>query len=146
MPSGLSDVVSAVCGGGFGAVGSEISCVSSVVGAVSSTGTVSVVGSSVSSALSTLAGGLAYAKSTVGAAAVAVIAAISLAPLITLLIYRLIFSIAVSFLEYANNSVGARCFGAYRTAFDTVVSVYVLSTLVCIIQVIVFMKGGAGIA
>ena len=104
-----------------------------------------VVGASVSSALSTLAGGLAYAKSTVGAAAIAVIAAISIAPLVSLLVYRMIFSIAVSFLEYADNPRGVRCFSAYKTAFDAVISVYVMSTLVCIIQLIVFMKGGGGI-
>ena len=109
-------------------------------------GLIPVVGSSVSSALSTLAGGFAYAKSTVGATAIAVIAVISIAPLVSLLIYRMVFSIAVSFLEYADNSAGARCFSAYRTAFDTVISVYVMSTLVCIIQLIVFIKGGASIA
>ena len=105
-------------------------------------GLIPVVGSSVSSALSTLAGGLAYAKSTVGAATIAVIALLALAPLISLLIYRMIFSIAVSFLEYTGNSCGVRCFSSYKTAFDTVISVYVMSTLVCIIQVIVFIKGG----
>ena len=108
-------------------------------------GLIPVVGSSVSSALSTLAGGFAYAKSTVGAAAIAVVAVMSIAPLISLLIYRMIFSIAVSFLEYADNPAGARCFSAYRTAFDTVISVYVMSTLVCIIQLIVFIKGGGSI-
>lgn len=108
-------------------------------------GLIPVVGSSVSSALSTLAGGLAYAKSTVGAAAIAVIASASIAPLISLLVYRIIFSVAVTFLEYADNPGGVRCFSAYRVAFDTVISVYVMSTLVCIIQLIVFMKGGASL-
>ena len=105
-------------------------------------GLIPVVGSSVSSALSTLAGGLAYAKSTVGAATIAVIAVISIAPLITLIVYRMIFSLAVSFLEYMGNLRGVRCFSAYKTAFDAVISVYVMSTLVCIIQVIIFLKGG----
>lgn len=106
-------------------------------------GLIPVVGSSVSSALSTLAGGLAYAKSTVGVAAIAVIAAISVLPLMSLLCYRMIFSLAVSFLEYADNVRASRCFLAYKTAFDAVISVYVMSTLVCMIQLIVFIKGGA---
>ena len=108
-------------------------------------GLIPVVGSSVSSALSTLAGGLAYAKSTVGAAAIAVILLISLSPLITLLVYRMIFSIATVFMEYVDNACGARCFSAYRTAFDSTVAVYVMSTLICIIQLIVFIKGGASV-
>lgn len=101
-----------------------------------------VVGSQVSGALSTLAGGLAYAKSTVGAASIAVISAIALAPLVLLLLYRMVFSMAVTFMEYMDNARGVRCFSAYRTAFDAVISAYVMSTLVCIIQVIVFIKGG----
>lgn len=108
-------------------------------------GLIPVVGSSVSSAISTLAGGLAYAKSTVGVAAIASIAALVSLPLITLLMYRLVFSIATSMLEYLDISGGVRCFSAYKAAFDAVISVYVMSTLVCIIQVIVFMKGGASV-
>ena len=102
-----------------------------------------VVGSSVSGALSTLAGGLAYAKSTVGAASIAVIVALSVVPLVLLLIYRMVFSLAETFMEYMDNARGKRCFLAYKTALDAVISVYVMSTIVCIIQVIVFIKGGA---
>lgn len=109
-------------------------------------GLIPVVGASVSSALSTLAGGLAYAKSTVGTAAIAVIIAISITPLVSLLIYRMIFGLAVAFLEYLDNPKGVRCFSAYKTAFDAVIAVYVMSTLVCIIQIIIFMKGGVGAA
>ena len=103
---------------------------------------VPVVGSSVSSAISTLAGGLAYAKSAVGAAAVAVVAAISVTPLVTLLLYRAAFSLAVSLLEYVDSACAARCFSAYRSAFDSVIAVYVMSTLICIIQLLIFIKGG----
>ena len=105
-------------------------------------GLIPVVGSSVSSAISTLAGGLAYAKSTVGIGAIVAIASVVSLPLLSLLIHRLAFSLAESLLEYLDSSVASRCFSAYKTAFDAIVSVYVMSTLVCIIQVIVFMKGG----
>ena len=101
-----------------------------------------VVGSSVSGALSTLAGGLAYAKSTVGAASIAVIVTLSLAPLVLLLIHRTVFSLAEAFMDYMDNARGKRCFSAYKSAFDAVISVYVMSTIICIIQVIVFIKGG----
>lgn len=106
-------------------------------------GLIPVVGSSVSSALSTLAGGLAYAKSTVGVASIAVIFALSVSPLILMLLYRMIFTVVVLFLEYVDNPRGVRCFSAYKTALDSLIAVYVMSILVCIIQLIVFMKGGA---
>ena len=106
-------------------------------------GLIPVVGSSVSGALSTLAGGLAYAKSTIGAASIGVISALTIAPLVLLLIYRMVFSLAVTLMEYMDNGRCVRCFSAYRTAMDAVISVYVMSTLVCIIQVILFIKGGA---
>lgn len=108
-------------------------------------GLIPVVGSSVSSAISTLAGGLAYAKSTVGAAAIAAIFALVSAPLVLLLLYRLIFSIGQTVLEYLDINAAVRCFSAYKAALDAVISVYVMSTIVCIIQVIVFMKGGAAV-
>ncbi len=101
-----------------------------------------IVGSQVSGALSTLAGGLAYAKSTVGAVSITVIGIIAIMPLVLLLLYRMVFSMAVIFMEYVDNTRGARCFSAYRTAFDTVISAYVMSILVCIIEVIMFIKGG----
>jgi len=105
-------------------------------------GLIPVVGSSVSGALSTLAGGLAYAKSTVGAASIGVISVLSITPLILLLIYRMVFSLGITLMEYMDNGRCVRCFSAYRTAMDAVISVYVMSTLVCIIQVILFIKGG----
>ncbi len=109
-------------------------------------GLIPVVGSSVSSALSTLAGGFAYAKSTVGAAAIAVIVVLTMAPLVSLLLYRAVFSISISFLDYVGNGVTSRCFCAYRTAIDAAISIHVMSIIVCIMQVIVFMKGGASLS
>ncbi len=107
-------------------------------------GLIPIVGSSVSSALSTLAGGVAYAKSTVGAGAIFVMLSLAVGPLISLIFYRLAFSVSIFLLEFLDIPRGVRCFSAYRTAIDAVISVYVMSTLVCIIQVIVFMKGGVG--
>lgn len=106
-------------------------------------GLIPVVGSSVSGALSTLAGGLAYAKSTVGASAIVIILFLSITPLVLLLMFRLAFSVSLFVLEFSENSGGVRCFSAFRTAIDSIISVYVMSTLVCIVQFIVFMKGGA---
>lgn len=108
-------------------------------------GMIPIVGSTVASALATLGGGLAFIKSSVGASAVAVILVLSLSPLISLLLYRLAFSVSVIFLEFVGSAAGVRCFGAFRSALDALIAVYSISTLVCIVEVVVFVKGGAAL-
>ena len=108
-------------------------------------GLIPVVGSTVSSALSTLAGGLAFVKSSVGALSVTVIISLVIAPLLSLLFYRLALSVCIIFLDFADNAGGVRCFSAFRSALDALTAVYTLSTLVLIVQVVIFMKSGVSI-
>lgn len=105
-------------------------------------GLIPVVGSTVSSALSTLAGGLAFVKSSVGALSVAVIVSLVVAPLVSLLLYRLALSVCIVFLNFADNTGGVRCFSAFRSALDAITAVYTLSTLVCVVEILIFMKSG----
>ena len=105
-------------------------------------GLIPVVGSTVSAALSTLAGGLAFVKSSVGALSVAVILSLVVAPLVSLLLYRLVLSVCIIFLGFVDNTGGVRCFSAFRSALDAITAVYTLSTLVCIVQIVIFMKSG----
>ena len=105
-------------------------------------GMIPIVGSTVASALSTLGGGMAYLKSTVGMGSVAVILALSIAPLVSLLLYRLAISACLTFLEFSGSTVGVRCYSAFRAALDTLIAVYSTSVLVCIIEVVIFVKGG----
>lgn len=109
-------------------------------------GTIPVVGSTVASALSTLAGGLAYARSTVGAGAIAVILSLALFPLVSLLLYRLALSVSIIFLDYAGCESGSRTYTAFRSSLDAVIAVYALSVLVLIIEVIIFLKSGGEVA
>ncbi len=108
-------------------------------------GLIPVVGSAVSGALSTLASGLSYAKGIVGAGAIAVMLSIVLSPLIILLLYRLAFSFAVSFSDFLGASAATGIFGAYRTALDTLIAVYSLCSVICIFEIILFMKGGVAL-
>ena len=101
-----------------------------------------IVGSTVSGALSTLAGGLGYVRSTVGIGAVAVIVSLSLSPLIMLLLFRLSFSLCTSLLNFFGCTGGVRCFTAFRSALDGVISIYALSAVIYVFEVIVFMKSG----
>ena len=105
-------------------------------------GMIPVVGSTVSGALATLAGGLSYVKSAVGVSSVMIMIAYTLSPLVTLLLYRFAFSVAMSFLEILGVNSGARTLGAFRSALDSLISVYALSAVVYICEVVVFMKSG----
>ena len=106
-------------------------------------GTIPVVGSTVASALATLGGGMAVIKGTVGGISVAVILVMTLSPLIVLLAYRLSLSLCVCLLEFSGSSGGVRCFSAIRGALDALIAVYSMSVLVAIVELIVFIKGGA---
>lgn len=108
-------------------------------------GMIPVVGSTVSSALAALSGGLSYIKTTVGMSAVLVIIILAVSPLINLLLHRIAFSISISFLELANSSGGVRVFGAFRSALDALLSVYVVTVIVYITEIVVFMKCGVSV-
>ena len=108
-------------------------------------GLIPIVGSTVASALSTLAGGLAYAKSTVGATSIAVILTLALVPLASLLMYRLALSLVITFLNFADCSGGVRCFSAFRSALDSLTAIYSLSMIVCILEIVIFMKSGVSV-
>lgn len=105
-------------------------------------GMIPVVGGVVSSALTTLAGGLIYVKSAVGVSAVAVIVGLSLAPLVTLLLYRFALSVSISFLGFMGSSGGVQSFSAFRSALDCLISVYALSAVIYISEIVVFIKSG----
>ena len=109
-------------------------------------GMIPIVGSTVAGALSTLGGGMAYIKSTVGMGSVAVILLLTIAPLVSLLLYRLAISACLIHLEFTGSAVGVRCYSAFRAALDTLIAVYSTSVLVCIIELVVFVKGGVAAA
>ena len=106
-------------------------------------GTIPVVGSTVASALATLGGGMAVIKGTVGGVSIAVILALTLSPLIMLIAYRLSISISISLLQFTGSAGGVRCFSAVRAALDALIAVYSMSVLVAIVELVVFIKGGA---
>ncbi len=105
-------------------------------------GIIPVVGGTVSSALGSLGGALSYIKGAVGVASVAVIVAAALSPLVTLLLFRLALSAAVSFLEFVGESAGVRIYCSYRAAVDALTAVYVISILVYICEIVIFVKSG----
>ena len=109
------------------------------------TGLIPVVGGAVSAAMSSLAGGLSYIKSTVGVSVVAVILTFALPPLIMLLLYRLAFSVNITFLEIVSCNRGVRIFNAFRGALDALLAMYSISTIIYICEIVIFMKSGVAV-
>ena len=104
------------------------------------TSTIPLVGGVVAGSLSTLVGGLAYARSVIGGSALAVIVGISLSPLVILLFYRLAFFLAISFLEFCSMDEGATCLSGMRDALDALITIYVMSTVIYILEIIIVLK------
>jgi hypothetical protein len=108
-------------------------------------GLIPVVGSTVSSALSTLAGGLGYAKGVVGCGSIFAILLFALPPLLLLLCYRLSLSVAISLCDFFSPTASAMLSG-YRNSLDMLLSSYSLSALIFIFQIILFIKSGVALA
>lgn len=108
-------------------------------------GLIPVVGSTVSGALSTLASGVSYAKGVIGGGAILAIISIVLAPLVTLLSYRLSLTLASMLAELVGSCASLRIFNAYRFSLDTLTAVYALSSIIYILEIILFAKVGVAL-
>ncbi len=106
-------------------------------------GMIPMVGNTVTGALGTLVGGLSYVKSSVGVGSVVVIVTLALSPLLSMILYRLCLSVCIIFLEFMECKGGVQLFSAFRSSYDAVISVYAVSVVVYVLEVIIFMKGGA---
>lgn len=105
------------------------------------TSLVPVVGSTVSSALSTLSGGLSYARSVIGGGAIGAILLLALSPLVMLLLYRLALSLCLSLSEMLGVQSGT--FSSFRFSLDAITSLYALMSISFILQLILFIKVGS---
>ena len=104
------------------------------------TSLVPVVGSTVSSAISTLAGGLSYARSIIGGGAISAILLLSVSPLVMLLLYRLALSLCVTISDFFG--VGGGLFSSFRFSLDSVTALYALMAISFVLQLILFIKVG----
>ncbi len=106
-------------------------------------GLIPVVGSAVSGALSTIVSGLAYAKSIIGVGGITVIALLSLSPLIMLLLYRFCIALVLAFCNFCGQGGATKMLSAFKFSMDSMIALYTVSVLVYIIEIVMFMKGGA---
>jgi stage III sporulation protein AE len=110
------------------------------------TGTIPIVGNVVSGALGIVAGGVSYARSLVGGGAIAVIIMLVLSPLVTLLLYRICIRIGVFFATLCSVDGCASVLSSFLGAFDALIATYALTSIVYILEMVAFLKGGASIA
>ena len=108
-------------------------------------GTIPIVGSTVSGALSTLIGSLSEARAVVGVGAVAVIFTLAATPLIIMLLYRLALSVSIWIFDFIESEGAFGCFSAFRTALDTLISLYAVSAVIYILEIVIFLKGGVSV-
>ena len=108
-------------------------------------GMIPVVGGAVSGALSTLASGVSYVKSIMGAASVAVLMTILLSPLVMLLLYKLTFFLCNLFLELTGAELAGGIIRGMSGALDALISVYALSGAAYVFQIVLFVKGGVAL-
>ena len=108
-------------------------------------GMIPVVGNAVSGALTTLASGVSYVKSVMGAASVAVLMTILIAPLVMLLLYKLAFFLCNIFLEITGAELAGGIIRSMSGAFDALIAVYALSGATYVFQIVLFVKGGVAL-
>lgn len=104
-----------------------------------------VVGSTVSGAVGTLSSGISYAKGIIGGGAVAVILYMAISPLAVLLLYRLALSLAIILSDFLGSKMPSRIFSAFRFSLDMTVTVYSLSALIYIFNIVVFTTVGGSL-
>ena len=108
-------------------------------------GSVPLVGGTVSASLSTLASGLSYAKGVVGAGFIAVLFLIFLPPLLLSLCYRLALSLASGISSLLGIGGAERCFSSFRSSFDIFIGIYCLGCVLYIFEMVLFIKSGVAI-
>lgn len=111
----------------------------------SATGLIPIVGGTVSATLGTLGAGLSYAKSIIGAGSVYVLVSVLSAPLILVLLYRMILSLTSGLLDFVGAPSGARLFSSMTSAIDALAALYAVSGILYIFEIIVFMKSGVAV-
>ena len=109
-------------------------------------GLIPVVGSTVSSALSTLASGLSYAKGIVGGGAIAVILYMAIGPLSLLLVYRLVMSLCIILSDMIGAVAPSKMISSFRFAVDMTITVYALSALIYIFEIVIFIRTGVALS
>ena len=100
-----------------------------------------IVGSAVSGALGTLAGGISYAAGVVGVGSVVMILSVALSPLVLLLGYRAALGAAELLLGFSRKKGGVSLISAFSSALDALISVYVMTVIIYVFELVALLMG-----
>ena len=103
-----------------------------------------LAGGAVSSALSTLVGGMSYYATLVGGGAIAVVILTALAPLISLLMYKLALSVSTFFVAFTGNEIIEGGVKAVSGALDALIALYSVTTVIYALEIMLFLRQGIG--
>lgn len=106
---------------------------------------VPAVGSVITASMSTLSSGLSYARGVIGAGAIGGILWIMISPLVILMSYRLAVSVCLDFAAALGVKPYSRVLAAMQYALDGIISVFIISGVLIILQLVIFIKSGAEI-
>ena len=104
-----------------------------------------IMGTVISSSMSTLASGVSYAKGIIGAGAVYAILAMMMSAMPKLILYRLVLGISENFADIMNAKAFSSAICGLRYAVDSLISVYFIFSSMFILQFILFISSGAAI-
>ena len=111
----------------------------------SASGLIPVIGGTVSASLSALSSGLSYAKGVIGAGGIYVLLVSALSPLLLILIYRGVISLSSGFLSFLGVDDGAKALFGIVCSLDALLSVYGMSVIMYVFELVMFMKSGVAI-
>ena len=103
------------------------------------------VGAIITASMSTLSSGLAYARGVIGAGAIGAIVWIMLSPLAVLLLYRLAVEVCLGFAKSLGVKSYSRGLSAIQYALDGLISIFIVSGVLFIFQLVIFIKNGSEI-
>lgn len=109
-------------------------------------GAIPIVGSAVSGAFGIMAGGITYARGIVGGGAIAVVLSLVLAPIVTLLAYRLCLRVGIGFCSWCSLDGCEGVLSAFSGALDTLIAVCSLTSVLYVTELAAFLKGGVDLA
>ena len=101
------------------------------------------VGSVISASMSTLSSGLAYARGVIGAGAILGILWIMISPLAVLFSYRLAVAVCLDVSSAIGVKPYSKALSAMQYALDGLISVFIISGVLLVFQLVIFIKSGA---
>ena len=98
-----------------------------------------IAGGAVSGALSTLISGMSYYASVVGGGAIAVVVLCAIAPLVTLLMYKLALSVVMIFTSFIDSDVLDGGVKAISGALDSLIALYSVTVVIYALEIMLFL-------